>query len=46
MAISAEPLMVPVPLAASMAAMSAAVAAPAESVLLKLAGSVSRSVMA
>ena len=46
MAVRAEPSMSPVPLAASMAAMSAAVAAPAESVLLKLVGSVSRSAMA
>ena len=42
MAVRAEPLMVPVPLAASIAVMSAASAAPAESVELKLVGSVSR----
>ena len=45
MAVRAEPVMVPVPLAASMAVISVAVAAPVR-VLLKLAGSVSRSVMA
>ena len=46
MAVRAEPLMVPVPLAASMAVMSVALTAPAESVELKLVGSVSRSAMA
>ena len=46
MAVRAEPSMVPVPLAASKAVMSEAVAVPAESVELKLVGSVSRSAIA
>ena len=46
MAVRAEPLMVPVPLAASMVVISVASTAPAERVELKLVGSVSRSVMA
>ena len=45
-AVKAEPLIVPVPLAASIAIISVASAAPAESVLLKLVGSVSKSAIA
>ena len=45
MAVRAEPVMVPVPLAASMAVISVATATPVR-VLLKLVGSVSRSVRA
>ena len=45
MAVSAEPSMVPVPLAASMEVMSAAAAVPVR-VELKLVGSVSESAMA
>ena len=46
MAVRLEPSMVPVPLAASRAVISVAFSAPAESVELKLVGSVSRSVSA
>ena len=44
-AVKAEPLIVPVPLAASIVAISVALATPV-SVLLKLVGSVSKSVIA